>query len=78
MTRGRRPRPKPVILDLATHPRPYVTVRALAAYLETDPRTILRLIAEGALEAVKVGRTWRIPTEVARQRFHVEIHQQAS
>lgn len=78
MTRGRQRRPQPVILDLATHPRPYVTVRALARYLETDPRTILRLIHEGALEAVQVGRHWRIPTEVARQKFHVETQRHAS
>ena len=76
---GRRPRSAPAIVDLATHPRPYVTVRALAAYLETDPRTIIRLIADGALEGVKVNREWRIPTDAARRKFHVElIHRQAS
>lgn len=78
MNKGRQRRAAPVILDLATHPRPYVTVRALAHYLETDPRTILRLIAEDALDAVKVNREWRIPTAAARARFHVETQRHAS
>lgn len=78
MSGGRRPKPPAVIVSLATHPRPHVTVRALAAYLETDPRTILRLIAEQKLPAVKVNREWRIPTDAARAMFHVETHRHAS
>ena len=65
-------------MDLATHARPFVTVKALAAYLECDRRTIARLIAEGALPARRVGRLWRIPTDAAREKFHVERHHVAS
>ena len=57
--------------DLATYARPYVTATALAGYLDVDRRTIVGLIADQKLEAVKVGRCWRIPTEVARKMFHV-------
>lgn len=66
------------MIDLATYERPFVSVRALAAYLDCDPRTIVRMIHEGTLAATKVGREWRIPTEAARQTFHVELHQRAS
>lgn len=60
------------MIDLATYERPFVSVRALAAYLDCDPRTIVRMIHEGTLEATKVGREWRIPTTEARDRFHVK------
>jgi excisionase family DNA binding protein len=58
--------------DLAAHRRPFVTANAVADYLDVDPRTIVRMIKEGALIGVKVGRAWRIPTEKARAAFHVE------
>lgn len=58
--------------DLAAHRRPFVTATAVADYLDVDPRTIVRMIKEGALIGVKVGRAWRIPTEKARAAFHVE------
>lgn len=58
--------------DLATHRRPYVTPTALAGYLDVDRRTIVGMIHDASLPAVKVGRCWRIPTEAARQAFHVE------
>lgn len=58
--------------DLATYRRPYVTASALAAYLDCDVRTIVRMITDGALDAVKVGRGWRIPTDAAREKFHVK------
>lgn len=64
--------------DLATHARPFVKVRDLAAYLECDRRTILSMIHDGALEAVKVGRAWRIPTEKACAAFHVQRQQETS
>lgn len=65
-------------MDLATHPRAFVSVKALATYLDCDRRTITRLIAEEALPAVKVGRLWRIPTDAARSMFHVQQHSEAS
>lgn len=58
--------------DLATHRRPFATATELASYLDCDRRVIVRMIANGALEGVKVGRTWRIPTATARAAFHVE------
>ena len=64
--------------DLATHGRPFVTVKDLAGYLDCDRRTIIRMITAGALEAAKVGRSWRIPTEIARAAFHVQRQQAAS
>jgi len=57
------------IVSLATHPRPYVTPPELAAFLSCDPRTILRMIKTGSLPAFRVGRTWRVTTEQARQAF---------
>ena len=63
--------------DLATTRRHVVTVTALAQYLAVDRRTILRMIAAGELEALKVGRAWRIPADHARAVFHV-AHTQAS
>lgn len=61
--------------DLATYRRPFVTAGALAGYLGVDRRTIVRMIAMSALEGVKVGRQWRIPTAAARETFHVEQKQ---
>jgi nitrogen PTS system EIIA component len=36
-----------------------LTVKQLAAYLSVNERTILKLVAEGALPGVKVGNQWR-------------------
>jgi PTS system nitrogen regulatory IIA component len=36
-----------------------MTVRQLAAYLNVNERTILKLVTEGALPGVKVGNQWR-------------------
>ena len=59
------------IRDLASHQKPYVTVSALADLLECDARTITRMINSGDLPAITVGRAFRIPIEVARQRFAI-------
>lgn len=61
--------------DLATHRKPFVTAGALAEYLDCDRRTIVRMIQTDSLPGVKVGRSWRIPTDAARARFHVEQKQ---
>lgn len=61
--------------DLSTHRRPFATATELAAFLDVDPRVIVRMIHAGSLEAVKVGRSWRIPTDAARAAFHVERKQ---
>ncbi len=66
--------PREAIRDLATHPRPYVTVSALAAYLDCDPRTVRRMIDLGALPATRVGRHWRIPVHDARDVLRSSKH----
>lgn len=63
---------RPRLVDLGTHPVSFVTVADLAVYLLVDARTILRMIEDGALHAVKVGRVWRIPIDEARRAFPVE------
>lgn len=60
------------VFDLATERRPFVTVTELASYLSCDPRVVVRMIANGSLTGVKVGRSWRIPTATARAAFHVQ------
>ena len=66
---ARRPKHEDTITDLKTYAGPFVRVAPLAAYVGCDPRTILRLIAERTLPAFRVGRSWRIPTDVARAAF---------
>lgn len=58
--------------NLETHTRPFVTVNDLAEYLDCDRRTIIGMIANGSLPAIKVGRSWRIPTEIARTVFRIK------
>lgn len=63
---------RPPLVNLATHEWPFVTPPDLARYLACDPRTIVRMIEAGSLNAYKVGRNWRIPTNEARRAFHAE------
>lgn len=60
-----------VIDDLETWPRSHVTVPQLAAYLDTDARTIRRIIDCGKLPARRVGNEYRIKTVDARRVFSV-------
>lgn len=55
------------IKDLATHPKPFVTIEALAEYLEVSPRTLYHHIEKGSLKANKVGGLLKIPLEEARR-----------
>jgi excisionase family DNA binding protein len=50
------------------HPaaRGYLKPRELAALLRVSPMTIYRLIRGGKLEAIRVGRSYRIPESAAR------------
>lgn len=59
---GRRPgRPRePRILDLATHPRPAVSLAVAAEYLDVSPKTARARIESGQLEARREGRIYRI------------------
>jgi len=69
---GGRPVTGKYQIDLSTWPKPFVSARQLAGYMDVVPRTIVRMIRDGALPGVKVGRSWRIPTDDARKAFSVE------
>ena len=43
-----------------------MTVKEVAAQLNTTRQQIRKMIANGELPAVKVGREWRIPLESIR------------
>ncbi len=60
------------IVDLATHPEPYVSVPELAAYWGVSQRAVYYLIAKGALPALRIGRTLRVPTDVAQAFGRIE------
>ena len=38
-----------------------ITVREAAGFLRISARTVYRLIESGQLEAVRIGKQWRIP-----------------
>lgn len=51
---------------MRTAPKPtpaagYVSVFEFAAHFDINPATVRRMIARGEIEAVRVGRTVRIP-----------------
>jgi excisionase family DNA binding protein len=62
-----------MIDDLATHARPFVTVREIARYWLVTDQTVRNWVAGGALRAVRVGRVLRIPTNEVR-RFHARCN----
>lgn len=39
------------------------SVKEVAEYLKVSQRLVRRMIASGELEAMKVGREWRIPID---------------
>lgn len=39
------------------------SIKEVAAYLKVSQRLVRRMIASGELEALKVGREWRIPID---------------
>jgi excisionase family DNA binding protein len=45
---------------------PFLKVREMAALARVSPMTIYRLIRAGELEAIRVGRSFRIPESAAR------------
>lgn len=53
------------IRDLATHPWPYVTVAALAAYLQVPTGRLYHHIQKGALPVLSFGGSCRIPIQDA-------------
>ncbi len=42
-------------------PENLVTVREAAGFLRISARTVYRLIESGQIEAVRIGKQWRIP-----------------
>ena len=47
----------------------YYTVDQMAVALNVCPLTIRRRIKQGLIEAVKVGKTWRIPRNELKEIF---------
>jgi len=47
----------------------YYTVDQMASALDVCPLTIRRRIKQGAINAVKVGKTWRIPRNELKEIF---------
>ena len=45
----------------------YLTIKELAAILRVDHKTIRNAIRDGRIEAVRVGRAFRIPTTAIEQ-----------
>lgn len=39
--------------------QPFLTTEQVLGYLNTTPRTIYRLIRNGELPAIRIGRRWR-------------------
>ena len=39
------------------------SIKEVAAYLKVSQRLVSRMIASGELEAMKVGREWRVPID---------------
>lgn len=62
----------PNVFDLSTWERPFVNAKQLAGYVDVEPRSIIRMIEVGSLKGTKTGRAWRIPTDAAREAFHVQ------
>jgi hypothetical protein len=53
-------RAEPWIVDPATHPRRYVSLRVAAHYLEVDRRTLNKYLAEGLVEATAFGERRKV------------------
>lgn len=54
------------IVDLRTHPEPFVTVQELATYWRIDERSIYRAVWKRSLPAKRVGGVLRIRLEDAQ------------
>lgn len=57
---GGRPR-EPRISNIATHPRPHVSLTVAAEYLGLHEQTVRARIEDGRLHAHRDGMVWRIP-----------------
>lgn len=47
-----------------------LTVKEVAKLLKTTCQQVRKMIANGELSAVKVGREWRIPLECVKEFFN--------
>jgi len=56
-------------VKLTRLPEPAVAARDLAQVWDVKPQTIRRWIERGELEAVKLGRDWRVTIESANRFF---------
>lgn len=69
---GGRPR-EPRIVNIATHPRPHVSLTVAAEYLGLHEQTVRARIQQGLLPAWRDGFVWRISlsalVEYQRQRL---------
>ena len=50
----------------------YYKPRKVAEMLDVQPRTVVRWIHEGRLQAIKVGHVWRIPRSEVERLKHGE------
>lgn len=57
---GQRRRAEPWIVDPATHPRRYVSLRVAARYLESDRRTLNKFLDEGLLQPTWFGKRRKV------------------
>lgn len=51
---------EPRIVDPATHPKRYVSLKIAALYLEIDEKTLYKLLDNGLIEYVVIGRLRKI------------------
>lgn len=49
------------------------TISELTKILDLHPKTILRFIKEGKIEAVKIGRTWRVTENMLKVYCHGDL-----
>jgi excisionase family DNA binding protein len=50
-------------------PEPALSLESLAALWDCEPRTLRAWVDRGELEAVKLGRRWRVPVAAANRFF---------
>ena len=58
--------------DLRTWKGNFVNAKQLASFVECDARIIAAMVNNGELEGTKAGRAYKIPTDAALRKFHVQ------
>ena len=51
-----------------------LTIEEVAEYLRVSDRTIRRMLADGRLHGVNLGRTWRIPRQALEELMEAGQH----